>query len=369
MMQPSVIDLFCGAGGLSLGFRLAGCVVTHAVEMDRWAATTYRTNSRQTILIEGDVRSVDPRQLNCGTAKHSPLFAIIGGPPCQGFSETNRRTRSVDNKQNYLYREFFRFVRTLRPAWFVLENVAGLRTLAAGTFLKSIMRSAKRAGYTASAIELNAADYGVPQFRRRLFIIGNRFNYPISLPSSTCGLLGRNPYVTVREAISDLPVLANGASTNVRSYRTAASASYQRRMRTAPACKQVSGNLVTRSNATVIERYRMVRQGDNWASIPSILFSDYKSLGLCHTGLYHRLDWDAPASVIGNFRKNMIIHPTQQRGLSIREAARLQSFPDHYVFCGSIGFQQQQVADAVPPSLSRAIAETIILASACARAA
>jgi DNA (cytosine-5)-methyltransferase 1 len=361
-MSLNVVDLFCGAGGLSMGFRMAGCSVTHAVERDEWAAATYRANNPDTTLIEGDIYSVDPAQI--AEPKDSPkLFAVIGGPPCQGFSEANRRTRTAENKQNYLYREFFRFVRSLRPRWFVLENVAGLRTLAEGRFLKSILQSAARARYSASYAECNAADYGVPQFRRRLFVIGCCHRAPFEPPAPTHGD-GLTPYVTVRDAIGDLPALPNGASADLLPYRSGieSASAYQRLMRREPSVATVQGNLVTNSNPSVIDRYRGIRQGCNWTSIPTSKFHNYADVSRCHTGLYYRLAWKRPARVIGNFRKNMLIHPSQSRGLSVREAARLQSFPDDFRFCGSIGFQQQQVADAVPPLLAKAIAEALIRA-------
>lgn len=363
-MQRDVIDLFCGAGGLSQGFRLAGCTISHAVERDRWAAATFRTNFPDSCLVPKDIRRVDQSEVWSGWRKERKPFAIIGGPPCQGFSEANRRTRTVDNKQNYLYREFFRIVRAVEPQWFVLENVAGLRTLANGTFLKSIIRAATRAGYKATHFELNAADYGVPQFRRRLFIIGSRdFSAP-DPPRPTHGQ-GLVPHVSVRNAIGDLPVLRIGNATDYKRYKTSIEAAgpYQRSMRENSTCPMVQGNLVTMSNKAVIDRYRAVRQGRNWESISSDLFYNYKDVTRCHTGIYYRLPWDKPSRVIGNFRKNMLIHPSQHRGLSVREAARLQSFQDSFVFCGSIGFQQQQVADAVPPLLARTVAAALIGAS------
>jgi DNA (cytosine-5)-methyltransferase 1 len=122
---------------------------------------------------------------------------------------------------------------------------------------------------------------------------------------------------------------------------------------------KVQGNFVTNSATKIIERYKHIRVGQNWEAIPDRLMDNYEDSSRCHTGIYHRLEWDRPAKVIGNFRKNMLIHPREHRGLSIREAARLQSFPDNYEFVGSVGFQQQQVADAVPPLLAQAVASCI----------
>jgi DNA (cytosine-5)-methyltransferase 1 len=165
--------------------------------------------------------------------------------------------------------------------------------------------------------------------------------------------------VTVHEAISDLPDLPNGASINRMSYKCDAKSNYARLMR--GSLQQSSNHLVTKNAPHIIERYKHIPQGGNWADIPPQLMSNYADCSRCHTGIYRRLREDAPSIVIGNYRKNMLIHPTQNRGLSVREAARLQSFPDWYEFKGSIGFQQQQVGNAVPPLLAEAVFRTIIL--------
>lgn len=366
-MTLSVVDLFSGAGGLTCGFRRAGCSLTDAVERDHWAAETFRLNHPGVNLVEKDIRGVDPKNLVAWKQRETDLFAVVGGAPCQGFSETNRRTRTVENQQNHLYREFFRFVRALRPRWFVFENVAGIRTLDRGRFLQLIMHAGRRAGYLTSYMELNAASYGVPQVRRRLFVVGSREHQPFAVPPPTHGER-LSPFVTVRDAISDLPALKNGAAKDHLPYPGGLRilSSYQRQLRHPGPDATVQGNLVTNSNARVISRYRSVPQGRNWASIPLSKFQGYADVSRCHTGLYYRLPWREPARIIGNFRKNLLIHPSQNRGLSVREAARLQSFPDAFQFCGSIGFQQQQVADAVPPLLAELIASALVRASVTA---
>jgi DNA (cytosine-5)-methyltransferase 1 len=159
--------------------------------------------------------------------------------------------------------------------------------------------------------------------------------------------------VTVSEAIHDLPNLRNGAAIDLLPYKLAAGTAYARLMR--GHMKTCHNHLVTRNSSLVLERYRHVPQGGNWEHIPNRLMRNYHNRNQCHTGIYHRLRSRTPSVVIGNFRKNMLIHPTQHRGLSVREAARLQSFPDSYIFQGSIGFQQQQVGNAVPPLLAKAV--------------
>ncbi|MEN6520071.1 MAG: DNA cytosine methyltransferase [Armatimonadota bacterium] len=356
----ATIDLFAGAGGLSLGFKKAGFTIIQAVEIDAHAANTYRHNHPQTNVIEKDIQNVDPIDcLKQSNLRPGDVGVLIGGPPCQGFSESNRRTRTLSNPKNLLYQEFLRFLKVIQPRWFVIENVAGLRTLAKGTILQCIIKECSNEGYLVDWKELNAADHGVPQFRRRLFIVGNRLGLPISFPSPTHGP-NMKPYVTVREAISDLPSLANGATVDRLPYGgdNCSESDYKRTMRSANSNMQ--GNLVTNNSNKIIERYKYIKQGQNWTVIPHSLMADYSDFTRCHTGIYHRLEWEKPAKVIGNFRKNMLIHPEQHRGLSVREAARLQSFPDNYEFIGSIGFQQQQVADSVPPLLAESIARCIL---------
>ena len=352
------MELFSGAGGMSQGFKQAGFDIVQAVEKDMRAADTYRQNHKRVDLIVGDVSELDPLTIARRAAlRRGDLTAIIGGPPCQGFSESNRRTRTLENPHNILYRQFFRYVASLRPIWFVFENVAGLRTLASGLVLDAIMAEARAIGYDAQCQELNSVHYGVPQSRRRIFVLGNRIGAPIEFPAPTHGFETR-PFITTREALSDLPVLRVGDQRGTARYKTAtAQSAYQKLMRNGRC--SVDGNLVSNNAELIRKRYKYIGQGQNWKAIPEELMENYFDTNQCHTGIYYRLKWSEPARVIGNFRKNMLIHPSQDRGLSVREAARLQSFSDDYTFVGSIGFQQQQVADAVPPFLAKAVAEML----------
>jgi DNA (cytosine-5)-methyltransferase 1 len=164
--------------------------------------------------------------------------------------------------------------------------------------------------------------------------------------------------VSVGEAIGDLPILRNGSSTDVRAYRSAPKSDYAASLRgSAPEC---TGNIVSRNANHIVQRYPFIPQGGNWEDIPESLMKTYFDRSRCHTGIYRRLHADRPSIVLGNFRKNMLIHPTQSRGLSVREAARLQSFPDWYIFSGSIGQQQQQVGNAVPPLLAAGVFKKIV---------
>jgi DNA (cytosine-5)-methyltransferase 1 len=280
-------------------------------------------------------------------------LVIFGGPPCQGFSTSNQRTRSKKNPSNWLFTQYLRIVKETRPDWVVFENVKGILETEAGFFFQSVLTKLSDAGYTTSHWVLNAADFGVPQRRWRLFVVGSLHGKKVEKPAPTV----TRP-VTVAEAILDLPVLRNGAASDVLQYRTEPKSEYAATLR--GTLKECTNHLVTNNNENVLKRYRHIPKGGNWESIPRRLMHKYADPDQCHTGIYKRLKLNEPSIVIGNFRKNMLIHPTQNRGLSVREAARLQSFPDSFKFVGSIGFQQQQVGNAVTPLLSQVVFEAIL---------
>ncbi len=343
------VDLFAGAGGLSLGAEMAGITVKYAIEIDPFAAETYKTNHPLTLVINDDIRRVS--HLSCDFSENQ--LVLFGGAPCQGFSSSNRRTNTRSNPDNWLYKEFIRMVHILDPQWVVFENVTGLLEMEAGAFFSNIITDFQHAGYTCSYFVLNASDFGVPQRRSRLFLIGSKNGVRIDL-----GGAQPLPPVTVGNAFCDLPVLENGANIDCLPYLGDPDNGYAKLMRNG--LTQCSGHLVSRNAAYILERYTHIRQGQNWTAIPQKLMENYADSSRCHTGVYYRLREDQPSVVIGNYRKNMIIHPWANRGLSVREAARLQSFPDWYIFKGSIGFQQQQIGNAVPPLLAKYVFHKIV---------
>ncbi|NOT09742.1 MAG: DNA cytosine methyltransferase [Gemmatimonadales bacterium] len=346
------IDLFAGAGGMSLGARLAGVSVTFATELDSRAAATYHKNNPASRVILDDIRNIGAVALR-GHQKPSAPVVVFGGPPCQGFSTSNQRTRSKENPNNWLLREFLRVIREVRPHWVVFENVKGFVETEGGLFLRMLLQELHDLRFATAHKILNADAFGVPQRRGRFFLVANRCGVDFRFPE------GRTTEpVTVRDAIADLPHLCNGATENWRAYREEATSPYARSMRGKR--KKSPNHLVSRNADWIVARYPFIPPGGNWESIPERLMRNYANRARCHTGIYHRLSLGRPAVVLGNFRKNMLIHPTQHRGLSVREAARLQSFPDNYEFVGSIGFQQQQVGNAVPPLLAKAVFKEIV---------
>lgn len=348
------VDLFAGGGGMSIGALWSGVQVAYAVESEPNAADTYRINHPGTDVIDRDVKDVkadDMPALN----RSEPLI-VFGGPPCQGFSTSNQKTRNSKNPNNWLFLEYIRLVEELSPDWVVFENVRGLAETEKGTFLAAILDSFKKVGYKTSCFVLNAADYSVPQRRGRLFVLGSRHGKEVQPPPPNC----TRP-ITVSEAIDDLPELQNGASVDELPYRVPAHSAFAESMR--GDLNSCGNHLVTKNAGHILERYPHIPQGGNWESIPEELMGNYTDRSRCHTGIYYRLREDSPSIVVGNFRKNMLIHPRQHRGLSVREAARLQSFPDWYRFAGSIGFQQQQVGNAVPPLLAKAVFDLVLVSS------
>ena len=346
------IDLFAGAGGMSLGASLAGIQVAVAVENDKNASVTYAFNHSGTRILNQDIRRVSRNDIN-PLSNGRDATILFGGPPCQGFSYSNQKTRTKENPENWLFLEFLRIARTCRPDWVVFENVRGISDTQGGMFLDKVETGLQKLNYSLSKGILNASDFGVPQNRARLFIVGSprgaRFRFPEP---------NRHKTVTVGEAISDLPILENGASNPLMRYSTEAHSEYAKLMR--GRMQQSPNHFVTNNAPHIIERYRHIPEGGNWENIPAKLMKNYKNRKKCHTGIYHRLRENSPSIVIGNYRKNMVVHPREHRGLSVREAARIQSFPDWYEFFGSIGFQQQQVGNAVPPFLAKAVFTSIL---------
>ncbi len=342
------VDLFAGAGGMSLGACMAGIDVRLAIEQDVHAAATYAHNHPQTRMIIddiGNVKSID-------VPKRGKVSVLFGGPPCQGFSTSNQRTRTVENPSNWLFKEFVRIARLWKPDWVVFENVRGIVETEKGLFRDSILRDLEELGYKCSHGVLCASDFGVPQIRSRFFLIASRHGISAKLPEPvTCRA------VSVRQAIADLPSLSNGAEIDSLPYRHKPRSNYSKCMRNGNA--ECTGHLVTNNAPHIVKRYKHIPQGGNWENIPEELLSNYTDRMRCHTGIYRRLREDWPSAVLGNYRKNMLIHPWEDRGLSVREAARLQSFPDWYEFKGSIGFQQQQVGNAVPPLLAKGVFEVL----------
>lgn len=339
------IEIFSGAGGMSTGALMAGVDVKAAIDIDSEALNTFGFNHPNATTINSDIRRIKKIPVEIPVNEQLALF---GGPPCQGFSKSNHRTRNKENPNNWLFEEYVRLTKTWHPDWIVLENVRGMVETEGGYFLEEVLKSLEKVGYTVQYKVLNAADFGVPQNRERLFIVGSLHGEKYVFPEKNI-----SKPVTVKQALNDLPELSNGNQDIELPYKSSNYSLYAKGLREDN--RICFNNAVSTNTPEVIKRYKYIPQGGNWKNVPQRLMTSYTDSSRCHSGIYHRLDESKPSVVIGNYRKNMLIHPKQDRGLSVREAARLQSFPDSYIFKGSLGSQQQQVGNAVPPYLAKAI--------------
>lgn len=341
------VEIFSGAGGLGYGAAMTGINIEFAIEKDKYSLETYKKNHPNVKTINEDIREINGKEI----ISKKP-FIVFGGPPCQGFSLSNTKTRNDTNVNNYLFLEFTRIINELKPDWFLFENVAGISTYKNGETVKKLQEIFKKTGYKTNHSILFASDYGVPQARNRFFMVGNKHDIEFEFPEK------HENQITVKQALADLPDLQNGDYIEELPYKKVKQSNYALLMR--QNSKKAVQNYVSRNENYVLERYEHIKQGQNWKAIPDNLMQNYKNKNNCHSGIYKRLEADKPSVVIANYRKNMLIHPYQDRGLSVREAARLQSFPDDYYFKGSLMHIQQQIGNAVPPLLAKAIFEQII---------
>ena len=319
------IDIFSGAGGLSLGAEMAGTSIMFAVEKDKYAAETYRYNHNHTPIVCDDIHNIDPLQHITPIGAGDQLI-VFGGPPCQGFSTSNTVTRNMQNPNNSLFEEFLRFVSVLQPDWFLFENVEGFYRFEKGAIRNKVKHCFEELGYTVNDAIVIASDYGVPQHRNRFIMVGNHNGQMEDSLPYRC---------YAKEASEYAQLMRHGSRTSKQNY-------------------------VSKNADYVIERYKYIGQGKNWKAIPEELMQNYANKANCHSGIYKRLNPNEPSVVISNYRKNMLIHPYQDRGLSVREAARLQSFPDKFIFKGTLMHIQQQIGNAVPPLLAKAVFEKIL---------
>jgi len=374
----TVLDLFSGPGGMSHGIREARNSglrfhVIAANDNNESVQSTYTKNHKGTEFILGDITEEDTKRQIVSAIKEyadiSTVDLVIGGPPCQGFSLANTMTRNAANPMNRLVMHYAEMIKRTSPSAFVMENVPGIFAMQRNALVNDLIQNFRHLGYhNAKEWLLNAADYGVPQFRRRAFIVGSKSRVLIEKPKKTHGShteVENDPslkeYVCLGDAIDDLPEIKIGESEPTsNTYATGPKNQFQRMMR--GKMRRVANHIVTKNTPTVTERIKAVPPGGNWSSIPKNLMQvdgKYKKLE-AHSMIYKRLLKDRPSITITNFRKAMIIHPVQHRLLSVREAARIQAFPDNFLFEGRIGSIQQQVSDAVPTKLAMKVGEAML---------
>jgi DNA (cytosine-5)-methyltransferase 1 len=355
-VKPIAVDLYSGAGGLSEGLKASGFDIAAAIDFNHAAALTYQANHKDTKFIEADITQLEVRNFLKNTGLTcSDINLIAGGPPCQGFSMANGRTRSKDNPKNKLVYHFVRFVKEIQPPIFMMENVLGFTSIDKGNFLRELREIFIEMGYRINVVTLNAADYGVPQKRCRVFLIGAKNGSEFKEPKKTHGPEIFRPYITVREAIiGDLPAIDEAPGYKICDYLGKPMSKYQQKIRSK--AKKVYNHIITKNSKAVRERKSFVPPGGNWEDLPP----EYCKIKVVLSCVYKRLDPNQPSVTVSNYRKSMIIHPIEHRGLSVREAARIQSFRDNYKFLSSISPMQQQVGDAVPPLLAQKVGKRLL---------
>ena len=373
------IDLFCGAGGITEGFRQAGYRCLYGNDCMSEAIQTFSFNHPGAWSDNRDIEDVSPAEIRKSLRlTKGALDVLAGGPPCQGFS-INAPERFLHDPRNKLFKDYVRFVEEFEPKTFLFENVPGLLSLGDGRVFRQILREFEVLGYNVTQKILFAAHYGVPQERWRLILLGSRKG-EIAPPEPTHYATGRAnfrggrtltfqlthadrkrlaPAVTVRQAIGDLPALEMGEGAETIEYTADAKSEYARNIRNP---KGVTFNhfaaILAKQNA---ERMKFVKPGGSWRDIPHGLLPKgmQRARKSDHTKRYGRLHNDRLAGTVMTKcdpHWGAVFLPNQDRSLTVREAARFQSFPDAYKFLGSRVFQYEQVGNAVPVLMAKAIA-------------
>lgn len=335
----NVLDLFCGCGGLSLGFEEAGYNVLLGI--DKWedALVTYRRNHKSSKAMCADLSTLDPHTVE-KELDNKKIDVIIGGPPCQGFSIAGKRI--VDDERNKLYKSFVRMVEYFKPRAFVLENVPNILSIGGGAIKDSIIKDFTRLGYSVETKVLKASDYGVPQNRRRAIFVGmldNVFDFNIPVVSHV---------VTSSEALSDLPEksIDDGGIYTIEPLND-----YQRLMR--ENTTKVYNHEITIHNQQTINIISMVPDGGNYKDLP-INYQNTRKVHIAWT----RLNSQKPSITIDTGHRHHF-HYKWNRVPTVRESARIQSFPDGFIFMCSKTSQYKQVGNAVPPLMAKAIAKQL----------
>ena len=323
--QLTYIDLFSGSGGFSLGFDNKGFQNIFSIDIEPSFCETYKYNFPQHNLIEKDICQLSNEEIKY-LKEVSDVDVVIGGPPCQGFSIAGTIGRKfIEDPRNKLFKEFVRVVEVIKPKFFVMENVARLYNHNKGETRKEIINDFEKLGYKVECKILNSADYGVPQIRKRVIFIGTRYNQKIEFPQRTV-----DKYLTVKEALHNYPILSAGEESIIPNH-VAMAHSYQ-----------------------MLEKMSYISDGGSREEIPLKLRPKSGDVRK-----YIRYKSDEPSvCVTGDMRK--IFHYEQNRALTVRELAKLQSYPDDFIFKGTKISQQQQVGNSVPPKMAEAIASIII---------
>lgn len=339
----NAIDLFAGCGGLSRGFMDAGFDIIVGVDNDQAALNTFALNHNGAKPLNADLSKQETFDEIKRIAGEREIDVIIAGPPCQGFSLTG--PRNFDDPRNKLYLAVLEMVRQYQPKGFIIENVPGMATMYDGQVKDEVLRRFKDMGYNIDCKILCAADYGVPQMRKRLIFMGIRAD--IGEPKFPEPIFDVEHYVTCREALDDLPSRVNELGTEEDVYASEPRTDYQRKMR--GTCTVLHNHVATAHKQFVIDTIAQVPEGGNWRDLPEGVGESRK-----FNEAWTRYDGNKPSKTIDTGHRNHF-HYQYNRVPTIRENARLQSFPDDFVFTGTKTQQNRQVGNAVPPLLGKAL--------------
>lgn len=391
MSVPRVIDLFAGAGGLSLGASWAGADVEHAVEVDAWACETLRANHDDSLRVhEADITLLSDGWVRREIEPYPDL--VVGGPPCQGFSHAGIRTQDPKDPRNSLFREFVRFVRLLEPRAFIMENVPGIlraKTASRRPVRDIIKEEFEALGYEVEVVLLNADEFGVPQIRRRVFFLGSLSGRP-EPPVATHGkgdLLdgSRSPILTLRDAISDLPPVDVGFRGPLVRYEGPPANDYQRQMRV-EADEMLANHIPMRHSPRTVARFASISPGQSQSDVgsehaPRRRIRKEENRAGTYDQNNRRMFWDRPCHTLAASFYANFVHPELHRNFTPREGARIQGFPDRYVYKGKPTVvsqkllaregrhaerhlcQYNQIGNAVPPLLGRAVVSAMLASS------
>lgn len=351
MRKYKIMDLFAGVGGLSYGFsRMNEYNILAANEIEKDIAIAYLLNHPNVNMFNCDINDLT-EELLFNTLNGETIDVVIGGPPCQSFSTLGKR--QLDERSN-LFMQYKRILRILKPRAFVFENVVGILSMDKGRLFQHIKAEFKELGYTLKYSILNAVEFGVPQHRERVILVGFKGDNSFVYPTPTHGV-GLKPYITLKDAIGDLPLLKSGETKNY--YQLAADNDFLKFVR-ANSSETVTEHHSPKNGEHLIRIMEALEDGQSKDDLPENI---RPKSGYGNT--YAKLWWNRPATTITrNFAcpsSSRCIHPRDSRALSIREGARLQSFPDDYKFYGSDGMKRLEIGNAVPPLLSMAIAQQL----------
>lgn len=367
---PLCVDLFAGAGGLAVGFRNAGWAVIGGNDIDKDAGSTFRLNFPESAFFEGPVSALTAAEiLSICSIEPGDLDCLIGGPPCQSFSYNNHQ-RSEKDARARLFEHYLRIVSGLQPKMLVMENVPGILTIGDNSVIEAIKAELKVLGYECDVDVLSAEEFGTPQVRRRVFIVASRIGQPSQMiPKATHRsadprrkakpAMGLKRAVTILQAIGDLPPIGNGGGEQTAKRGAPAFSAFQREARRGT--RKLFNHVCHALTEVNLKRIVHVPEGGNWRDIPrDLLPAGMQRARLSdHTKRYGRLARNGLASTLltkCDPHWGAYVHPLEHRTISVREAARLQGFPDAFRFAGeSLSKHYEQVGNAVPVPVAFAV--------------